>query len=171
MTVALILTGVVLGLLLWRYRNRAISPPGEIKVYRDDTFVQHYYLPQFGQDAISLGQNGDIGLADETLPSLVAQIRGQRRTEGGVEAVLDRLNPDNSEEVVDTRPLRDRGAPSGVNIVRYRRRGQSGVEMPADDGANDVLFIGEDTPTPSLPPRRARRRPDDEDDVLYIGDE
>ena len=78
---------------------------------------------------------------------------------------------------VDARPLRNRQAPASQNVIRYQRRGQT--REPAVASANsEILFIGEDTPTPTLPaaaaplvhvPRPARQ--DDNDDVLYIGDE
>lgn len=77
---------------------------------------------------------------------------------------------------VDNRPLRDKAAPASSNVIRYQRRGQA-RDLSAAGPAADVLFIGEDTPTPALPvaetppraaykPRRARR--DGGDDVLYI---
>jgi len=74
---------------------------------------------------------------------------------------------------VDHRPLRDRSAPQGGNVIRYQRRGGQRISLPAARDANDVFFIGEDTPTPSLPIRTAPRpRPShDDDDVLYIGDD
>lgn len=80
---------------------------------------------------------------------------------------------------VDARPLRDKGGvAASKNVIRYQRRGQSRDLAAAV--ADDVLYIGDDTPSPrppivepvpriSRPPRRARR--DGEDDVLYIGDE
>jgi hypothetical protein len=71
---------------------------------------------------------------------------------------------------VDVRSLRDRATPAGKNVVRYRRRGQAATAPPADQQAEDILFIGEDTPVPKMPVRGDRRRSDD-DDVLYIGDD
>ena len=73
---------------------------------------------------------------------------------------------------VDTRPLRDRSAPSGTNIIRYQRRGERRVPLPGQE-SGEVLFIGEDTPTPEIPVRIVSYRygPRDDDDVLYIGDE
>ena len=68
---------------------------------------------------------------------------------------------------VDVRPLRDRGGPSPSNVIHYQR----GPALPTatDDG---ILYIGEDTPTPELPRRPPiRPRRDDDDDVLYIGDD
>lgn len=68
---------------------------------------------------------------------------------------------------VDLRPLHSRGGPPPANVVRYQR-GPAGAQ-PASD---DVLYIGDDTPTPPLPRRRETpRRPRDDDDVFYIGDE
>ena len=60
---------------------------------------------------------------------------------------------------VDQRPLRDRRAPSPENIVRYHR-GPSDAGKPP---AKDILYIGEDTPTPQLPQRRR-----DDEDILFI---
>jgi ubiquitin-protein ligase len=69
---------------------------------------------------------------------------------------------------VDDRPLRDRGGPSPSNVIHY----QHGPVPPtaADDG---ILYIDEDTPAPDLPPRRGPTRPqtDNDDDILYIGDD
>ena len=60
---------------------------------------------------------------------------------------------------VDHRSLQSLGGPPPANVVRYQQ-GASG----------DVLFIGDDTPTPPMPPRRPPpRRPSDDDDVFYIG--
>jgi hypothetical protein len=72
---------------------------------------------------------------------------------------------------VDARPLRDKARPSASNVVRYRRRGQRMVELPPSGENDDVLFIGEDTPTPPLPKRGRVRGSDNDDDVLYIGDD
>jgi hypothetical protein len=73
---------------------------------------------------------------------------------------------------VDDRPLRDLDAPGGTNVLRARRGGEGPLELPHGQ-AGDVLFIGEDTPTPEIPVRLAppRRLPRGDDDVLYIGDE
>ncbi len=73
---------------------------------------------------------------------------------------------------VDARILRDRMPPAGANVIRYQRRGTP--PRPRPQGGGEVLFIGEDTPTPPQPPPRYRpRRPDrgDDDDILYIGDD
>jgi ubiquitin-protein ligase len=75
---------------------------------------------------------------------------------------------------VDSRPLRDRNAPTGANVIRYERRGERRTAVPEASSADDVLFIGEDTPTPILPERAippVRRRPPGDDDILYIGDD
>lgn len=81
---------------------------------------------------------------------------------------------------IDARPLRDKaGTGTSKNIIRYQRRGET-RDLAAAGAASDVLFIGEDTPTPRLPigehvprpPRPTHRaRRDGEEDVLYIGDE
>ncbi len=73
---------------------------------------------------------------------------------------------------VDRRPLR--GAPDQArgNVVRYRHTDSGGIELQGAAGDDSVLFIGEDTPVPPLPPRRAPRTTrQDDDDVFYIGDE
>jgi ubiquitin-protein ligase len=62
---------------------------------------------------------------------------------------------------VDNRPLRDRGAPTAANVIRYERGPASGKSA-----SGDVLYIGDETPTPQIPKKRR-----DEKDVLYIGDE
>lgn len=83
---------------------------------------------------------------------------------------------------LDRRPLRDKQLPTNTNIVRYGRRGQQQVELPADrDDSNDneVFYIGDDTPTPQIPSRRippVRRdvppqRSGSDDDIFYIGEE
>ncbi len=74
---------------------------------------------------------------------------------------------------VDPRLLRDRTAPEGGNVIRYQRRGDRRLELPPARDAAEVFFIGEDTPTPSLPIRTGpvRRHGHGDDDVLYIGDE
>jgi ubiquitin-protein ligase len=69
---------------------------------------------------------------------------------------------------VDARPLRDRGGPSPGNIVHYER----GPAPPKAAGGGDVLYIGEDTPAPELPRRPPPSRgKDDDEDILYIGDD
>ena len=77
---------------------------------------------------------------------------------------------------VDRRPLRDRGAGSGGNIVRYERRAGQGVALAGAPASGDVMFIDENTPTPPVPQRQpyvpvARRRPPNDEDVMYIGPE
>jgi len=78
---------------------------------------------------------------------------------------------------LDHRPLRDGGARSASNVVRYERRAGQGVQFAGAATGGDVLFIGEDTPTPQIPARQpyipaSRRRPrSGGDDVMYIGPE
>jgi hypothetical protein len=74
---------------------------------------------------------------------------------------------------LDPRPLVDRPAASGMNIVRYERRGQR-RQLAGAAASGEVLFIDENTPTPALPERKpyipvGQRRT--ADDVLYIGPE
>jgi hypothetical protein len=70
---------------------------------------------------------------------------------------------------LDHRPLRDRAALANRNIVRYQRRGEP--EFVNSPSPREVLYIDDDTPTPSLPPLghggNIRPRPHS-DDVLYI---
>jgi hypothetical protein len=75
---------------------------------------------------------------------------------------------------LDARPLRDKAAPQGVNIIRYERRDGKPPNIQGQTGSGEVLYIGEDTPVPELPlPTRPpiRRRRDRGDDILYIGDD
>jgi ubiquitin-protein ligase len=74
---------------------------------------------------------------------------------------------------VDHRLLRDKSAPQGRNVIRYQRRGGQRLSLPVARDATEVFFIGEDTPTPSLPIRTGpvRRRAFGDDGVLYIGDD
>jgi ubiquitin-protein ligase len=77
---------------------------------------------------------------------------------------------------VDSRPLRDRAGGSGTNIVRYERRAGRGVQFAGAATTGDVVFIDENTPTPAMPQRKpyvpiGRRRPRNDDDVMYIGPE
>ena len=64
-----------------------------------------------------------------------------------------------------TRPTHRHNEASAITYFRPRREGPFG----------EVLFIGEDTPTPAMPERRYRPRhrppPRSDDDVLFIGDE
>ncbi len=80
---------------------------------------------------------------------------------------------------LDHRPLRDKSAPAKSNVIRYERRGETEINLPAGKEDAGVFYIGEDTPIPqsaegrgSLPPRRVpprRVQPDEDDDILYIG--
>jgi hypothetical protein len=72
---------------------------------------------------------------------------------------------------IDHRPLRDRSAQTGGNVVRYQRRGQRPADASLANEADDILFIGDDTlpPEPRGPVKRPRRGTDLDDDVLYIG--
>lgn len=66
---------------------------------------------------------------------------------------------------VDHRPLRDKSIPISSNVVKYQRRGVGAVRLAARaDEADDVFYIGEDTPAPAVPKRRGG-----DDDVMYIG--
>jgi len=72
---------------------------------------------------------------------------------------------------VDPRALRDKMPPSGVNVIRYQRRGAPLPPAPAAE--NEVLYIGEDTPVPPLPQERYRAPNHNrgDDDILFIGDD
>jgi len=78
---------------------------------------------------------------------------------------------------VDLRPLRDKEASGGTNVVRYQRRGAQRPTTPQASASGSVLYIGEDTPIP--PPAtserpsaaRTRRTSSGDDDILFIGDE
>ena len=76
---------------------------------------------------------------------------------------------------VDPRPLRDKKAPENRNVIRYERRdGDKKVKLPdvVDAEIADVVFIGEDTPTPDVPRPAPPPRPseEDDDDIFYIGE-
>jgi ubiquitin-protein ligase len=73
---------------------------------------------------------------------------------------------------VDPRPLRDRGPGPATHVVKYSRQGAKGTSL-ASAGSGDVLYIGEETPTPETPRRRPPPPPrrDDGGEVIYIGDE
>ncbi len=65
---------------------------------------------------------------------------------------------------VDTRSLQDRVRPVNANVVRYERRGvQRSIRPRVLSG--DVLYIGEDTPTPD---DSAGKDWSGDDDILYI---
>ena len=69
---------------------------------------------------------------------------------------------------VDNRPLRGGNTVSPTNIIRYSHRAGEGVRWSNPTAAGEVLFIDENTPTPTTP----RRRPAaSDDDLFYIGPE
>jgi len=75
---------------------------------------------------------------------------------------------------IDPRPLGDRVAAGGSNIVRYQRLGGQGMRLTGAPTSTEVIFIDENTPTPPLPERQpyvpvGLRR--DKGDVIYIGPE
>lgn len=77
---------------------------------------------------------------------------------------------------LDHRSIRDKKTPASKNIVQYHRRGESPVRPIRVE--EDVLFIGEDTATPALPPVVSAQEKSDirsgdteGDDIFYIGDE
>jgi len=71
---------------------------------------------------------------------------------------------------VDLRPLRDKTTRPKSNVVRYLRKGDKRMLLSKAGREKEVFYIGEDTPVP--PVKLAwRDRPDEDDDVLYIGDE
>jgi hypothetical protein len=67
----------------------------------------------------------------------------------------------------DERPLRDRVAAASSNVIKYVRRGAQPKAAPA---SGDVLYIGDDAPSPPIPrpPSGPPRRASEGDDVLYI---
>jgi hypothetical protein len=71
---------------------------------------------------------------------------------------------------VDLRPLRDRMSISNSNVMRYRRRDDKRVVLSDAEEEDEVLYIDEDTPVPPIK-LASRDRWDDDDNVLYIGDE
>jgi len=77
---------------------------------------------------------------------------------------------------VDSRPLRDHATASASNIVRYQRRAGQATQFVGAAAMSEVMFIDENTPTPSLPARQpyipvSRRRRGNDEDVIYIGPE
>lgn len=79
---------------------------------------------------------------------------------------------------VDHRPLRGgSSAATPTNIIRYSHRAGEGVRWTNTTAAGEVLFIDENTPTPTTPGVQRstlpRRRPaaSGDDDVFYIGPE
>ena len=66
---------------------------------------------------------------------------------------------------LDTRPLRDRVRPVNANVIRYERRGAERSARPRMIDQGEVLFIGEETPSPGASSTRAWS---DDDDILYI---
>ena len=71
---------------------------------------------------------------------------------------------------VDLRPLRDKTTRPKSNVVRYSRKGDKRVLLSEAGQEKDLFYIGEDTPVPPVE-LAWRDRPDEDDDVLYIGDE
>ncbi len=91
---------------------------------------------------------------------------------------------------VDHRPLRDKETPFSSNVVKYERRGPKSTNLKHKSGSStpiggrrarqsapasaprsaaqqdDILFIGEETPSPT---KRPRQNKNDDDDVMYIG--
>ena len=77
---------------------------------------------------------------------------------------------------VDARILRDKMPPSGVNVIRYQRRGAQRPPVqrpPAPRAGEEVLFIGEDTPAPPVPKSgyQSRRANLGDDEILFIGED
>lgn len=65
------------------------------------------------------------------------------------------------------------GTPDGSSgdVVSYRHT-SNGWELTGQGSADGILFIGEDTPTPPIPPRRSPSpRRQNDDDLFYIGDD
>ena len=78
---------------------------------------------------------------------------------------------------VDNRPLRGgSSAATPNNIIRYSHHAGEGVRWTSPPAAGEVLFIDENTPTPTPGVQRSpvpRRRPaaSGDNDVFYIGPE
>lgn len=70
---------------------------------------------------------------------------------------------------VDQRPLRDKRPGTSSNVIKYTRRAGSKESRPGRN--TDVMFIGEDTPTPRIPTRVRIETPQNDDDIFYIGDD
>jgi ubiquitin-protein ligase len=70
----------------------------------------------------------------------------------------------------DARPLRDKVTAANTNIIQYRRRGDQRLSFPQQQQCDDILYIDENTPTPTINLGRPRQG-GDRDDVLYIGDD
>ena len=68
---------------------------------------------------------------------------------------------------IDSRRLREATPTAISNVVRYERRGGERFSWPKGEPSGEVFYIGEDTPVPPMP----RRKPPEEDDILYIGDD
>ena len=85
--------------------HRPILPVGEVKVYRDSTYVETYPLSEFRKPVVTLGRAGDIGLDDESVADYVAQFRAQRLEGGEVETVIEHLDPDNPRIVAGSESL------------------------------------------------------------------
>ena len=74
----------------------------------------------------------------------------------------------------DERPLRDKTAPAGSNVIRYERRADGFTLPSTPSSTDDVFYIDEDTPTPELPQPQPRQRPlshTGDEDVFFIGDD
>jgi hypothetical protein len=59
---------------------------------------------------------------------------------------------------------------SNSNVIRYGRRDDKRVVLSDAEEQDEVLYIDEDTPVPPIQ-LAWRDRWDNDDDVLYIGDE
>jgi hypothetical protein len=68
---------------------------------------------------------------------------------------------------VDQRPLRDTMKLRNANVVRYDRRGQSGLQLPDAALRDDVLYIGDDAPLPASEDGASAGGKD----IFYIGDD
>lgn len=69
---------------------------------------------------------------------------------------------------VDHRPLRDKSQPRSSNVVKYERRTPAMARAQVGRGKKeDIVYIGDETPSPKTAPRR--RPAGGDDDVMYIG--
>lgn len=65
---------------------------GELEVSRNGRFVHKVQLASFGKKRLTIGAQGDILLASQDLPDVVAQLYAERGTGGETEVIFERLD-------------------------------------------------------------------------------